>query len=369
VDARTNELAAALADMQANEQRIHTIIDTAQDAFIGVDLDGYIVDWNTQARAMFGWSRGEAIGKPVSLTVPERYRDSVERSLRNFREQGELGLLGRRVERIVSDRNGNEIPIEMTLGLVANGSRPFFSIFLHDISMRKKVDLMKNEFIATASHELRTPLTSMRVSLSLLAQGTVAPLDPEAQELVGIAHRHCERLVRLVNDMLDIQRIEAGGLQLQRARAALAPLVVEAIDAMRGFALERCVVLDSECVGGCTTLEADLDHDRMLQVLTNLLSNAIKFAPRDSRVTVRIERRSEGIRLSVVDRGCGIPESFHDRIFQRFAEAGGAGGSGLGLSICRGIVEEHGGSISFTSVEGRGTTFHVDLPATATAAA
>ena len=359
---RTDELAAALSEVQANEQRIHTIIDTAQEAFMGVDLDGRIVDWNTQARAMFGWSRSEAIGKPAALTVPERFRDSVERSLRSFRDSGELGVLGRRVERVVSDRNGNEIPIEMTLGLVASGGRPFFSIFLHDISMRKKVEQMKDEFIATASHELRTPLTSMRVSLSLLAQGAVAELDPDVQELVGIAHRHCERLVRLVNDMLDIQKIEAGGLQLNKRRELLLPLVQEALAAMRGFGQERQIALECECPGGCADLSAELDYDRLLQVLTNLLSNAIKFSPADSHVAVRLEQRGDAVRISVQDHGSGIPQDFRERMFQRFAQAGSAGGSGLGLSICKGIVEEHGGLISFTSVEGAGTTFHVDLP-------
>lgn len=373
VGERTNELAAALAQVQANEQRIHTIIDTAQDAFIGVGLDGRIVDWNTQARAMFGWSRSEAIGKPVELTVPERFRFSVRKSLERFAATGELGLLGQRVERVVSDRNGNEIPVELTLGLVASGTRPFFSIFLHDISMRKKIERMKDEFIGTASHELRTPLTSMRVSLSLLAQGTVATLEPEVQELVDIAHRHCERLVRLVNDMLDVQKIEAGGLQLNKRREMVLPLVQEAIVGMRGFGQERHIALECECPGGCGELEAELDHDRLLQVLTNLLSNAIKFSPPDSRVVVRIERRSNGmsdvLRLSVIDHGSGIPDTFRERIFQRFAQAGSAGGSGLGLSICKGIVEEHGGSLSFTSVEGKGTSFHVDLPAGAPAPA
>jgi PAS domain S-box-containing protein len=362
VDDRTAELAEALAGMQANEQRIHTIIDTAQDAFIGVGLDGSIVDWNTQARAMFGWTRGEALGKPVALTVPERYRDSVQRSLDRFARTGELGLLGQRVERIVSDRNGNELPVELTLGLVANGNRPFFSIFLHDISLRKKVERMKDEFIATASHELRTPLTSMRVSLSLLAQGTVATLDPEVQELVDIAHRHCERLVRLVNDMLDIQKIEAGGLQLHKRPEALLPLVREAAAAMGGLGHERHIGVECECAPGGDLLSAELDRDRMLQVLINLMSNAIKFSPPDSRVMVRCERLGEVLRISVIDHGAGIPESFRDRMFQRFAQAGSAGGSGLGLSICKGIVEEHGGRMSFTSVEGKGTSFHVDLP-------
>lgn len=110
-------------------------------------------------------------------------------------------------------------------------------------------------------------------------------------------------------------------------------------------------------------MSAELDHDRLLQVLTNLLSNAIKFSPPDSAVVVRIERLPQVLRISVIDQGSGIPDSFRDRIFQRFAQAGSAGGSGLGLSICKGIVEEHGGSLWFTSVEGKGTSFHVDLPA------
>jgi PAS domain S-box-containing protein len=360
VDERTLELAAALAEVQAGARQVRTIIDMAQDAYMGVALDGSIVDWNPQAAAMFGWSREEALGRPVAMTMPACYRASVTRSLERFAQTGNLSLIGQRVERVVCDRHGEEFTVEMRIDLVDSGPRPFFSIFLHDISLRKNVDRMKNEFIATASHELRTPLTSMRVSLSLLAQGSVGAVDREAQELVGIAHRHCERLVRLVDDMLDVQKIEAGVLALKRSRQALLPLAEEAVMAMRGLGQERGV--EVACAGGAG-LCAEVDRDRMLQVLTNLLSNAIKFSPPGSRVEVTVTATAGGVRISVADQGRGIPAEFRGRVFRRFAHQGSGGGSGLGLSICKGIVDEHGGQIAFVSEEGCGTTFHIDLPA------
>jgi PAS domain S-box-containing protein len=358
---RTDELEAALAEVQAGAERVRTVIDIAQDAFVGVDMDGAIVDWNPQAAAMFGWPREEALGRPIERLVPARFRASVGKNLRHFAATGKLGMLGRRVERIVCGRNGAEFTVELTLDLVA-GPRPFFSIFLHDISSRKNVERMKNEFIGTVSHELRTPLTSMRVSLSLLAKGGIGALDAQAEELVGIAHRHCERLVRLVDDMLDIQKIEAGVLGLNKASQRLLPLVEEAAGAMRGLGRERGIELVCACDGVCDDVALQIDYDRMLQVLTNLLSNAIKFSPPGSQVRVAVQARAGGARIAVADQGRGIPAGFRERVFTRFAHQGAGGGSGLGLSICKGIVEEHGGRIGFESEEGKGTTFYIDLP-------
>jgi len=202
----------------------------------------------------------------------------------------------------------------------------------------------------------------MRVSLSLLANGSVGVLDAEARELLDIAYRHCERLVRLVNDMLDVQKIEAGGLGLNRTRHALLPLAQEAAAAMHGLGRDRGITIDVTGDVGAG-IAADIDHDRLLQVLTNLLSNAIKFSPANAAVRLVVARFDGGARIAVADRGSGIPATFRERIFQRFAHAGSAGGSGLGLSISKGIVDEHGGQLWFESVEGEGTTFYVDLPA------
>lgn len=364
---RTHELASALATVQQNAQHINTIIETAHEAFIGVDLDGIVTDWNTESERMFGWRRHEAIGRPLAeLVVPQRYHDSFWRAIREFRVTGHTGVLGQRRERIVARRNGDEFAIEMTVGIAGIGERSFFSIFLHDISLRKRVDQMKNELVATVSHELRTPLTSMRASLGLLRSGAAGPIDGEIQELVDIAHRHCERLVRLVGDMLDVEKIESGRLSAHPKPQALYPVVDDAVCAMRGQAQDARVGLHSGCAPGLEAVGACVDRDRITQVLMNLMSNAIKFAPPQSAVEVTLAQNGQALRITVADRGAGIPPAFRARIFQRFAQADAGAdrktSSGLGLAISRQIVVEHGGELWFEDRVGGGTAFHVDLP-------
>jgi len=364
---RTHELATALATVQQNAQHINTIIETAHDAFIGMDLDGIVTDWNTQAERMFGWRRHEAIGQALAdLVVPARYHDSLRRAIREFRATGHTGTLNRRVERNVLKRDGQEFAIEMTTGIAGIGERTFFSIFLHDISLRKRVDQMKNELVATVSHELRTPLTSMRASLSLLKSGAAGPIDGEIEELVEIAHRHCERLVRLVGDMLDVEKIESARLTTLPRQQRLYPIVLDAVGAMRGQAQDAQVALHSGCAPGLETRSACVDHDRITQVLMNLVSNAVKFAPPNSAVELTLAQFGQGSRITVADRGPGIPAAFRARIFQRFAQADAGAdrktSSGLGLAISRQIVVEHGGELWFEDRVGGGTAFHVDLP-------
>lgn len=364
---RTHELATALATVQQNAQHINTIIESAHDAFIGMDLYGLVTDWNTQAERMFGWRRHEAIGRPLAdLVLPERYHESLWKAIREFRTTGHTGALNRRVERLVMRRDGEEFAIEMTAGIAGIGERSFFSIFLHDISSRKRIDQMKNELVATVSHELRTPLTSMRASLSLLQSGAAGPIDGEVQELVDIAHRHCERLVRLVSDMLDVEKIESGRLSAHPRPQALEPVVLDAVAAMRVQAHDAGVELAATCAPEACLLQADVDRDRITQVLMNLVSNALKFSPRTGSVEVALGRSGAGLRLTVADRGPGIPADFRDRIFKRFAQAASGAdrkaSSGLGLAISRQIVIEHGGELWFEDRAGGGTCFHVDLP-------
>jgi len=367
VGVRTHELASALATVQQNAQHINTIIETAHDAFIGVDLDGMVTDWNTQAERMFGWRRHEAIGRPLAeLTVPARYHDSLYRALHEYRTTGQTGALNRRVERIVRTRQGQEFSIEMTAGIAGIGERTFISIFLHDISLRKRVDQMKNELVATVSHELRTPLTSMRASLSLLKSGAAGPVEGEVQELVGIAQRHCERLVRLVSDMLDVEKIESARFTAHPKPQPLPPVVFDTVAAMRVQAHGAQVDVRVTCAPDLEQLLLEIDRDRITQVLMNLLSNALKFAPAHGAVDVSLMRVGAALRITVADRGPGIPADFRDRIFQRFAQADNGvkskSSSGLGLAISRQIVGEHGGELWFEDRAGGGTSFHVDLP-------
>jgi PAS domain S-box-containing protein len=368
VEARTRELERALVAVRASEQRIGAIVEAAQDAFIGVDMRGLVTDWNPAAERMFGWKRSEVLGWPMTeLIVPERFRASTYRAIEGVRATGHNPLFERRAERLVINRRGEEFPIEMTAGLASGGDQTIFAVFLHDISERRKVDQLKTEFVSTVSHELRTPLTSIRASLSMLADGFAGDLPPDVAGLIAIAHQSAERLVRLVNDVLDIQKIEAGGMQIERRPQPLLPVARHALDGMQAYAHENGVTLRLACGEPAQALAAAIDHDRLVQVLTNLLSNAIKFSPRGATVILSLDAMGKCARLAVKDEGGGIPEAFQPRVFQRFAQADGAdtrqkGGTGLGLSICKSLVEEHGGQISFETAPGQGTTFRVDLP-------
>lgn len=367
VDRRTRELERALVAVRASEGRIIAIVEAAQDAFIAVDLRGMIVDWNPAAERMFGWTRHEAVGWPLAeMILPERYRDSIGKALRSFRQNGQF-MLARRMERTVINRQGFEFTVESTVTLAGEGEDAFFSIFLHDISERKKVERMKNEFVSTVSHELRTPLTSIHASLSMLDGGMAGNLPPDAARLIAIASQSCDRLMRMVSDLLDIQKIEAGHMEYKRTAQLLAPLMHHVADAMEGQARQAGVTLRLDMPQGAERVQAEIDHDRMVQVLTNLVSNAIKFTPGGKDVILGLAQRPGWARLSVTDEGPGIPPGFQSRVFERFAQADAAdsrqrSGSGLGLSISKAIVEEHGGSIAFETRAGAGTRFTVELP-------
>ena len=335
-------------------------------------MSGRICDWNPAAHAMLGWRREEVMGMPAAELVPERFRANSLAALARFRETGRLEILGQRAERVLRRRDGSEIPVEMTAGIAGTPEGPFFSIFVHDISGRKQVERMKNEFVTTVSHELRTPLTSISASLALLAEGMAGELPDDAKGLVGIANASSERLVRLIGDVLDIQKMEAGRMDFVREVQPLLPIAEKAVASMASLAAQAGVTLVCEAGPGADRLCADVDRDRLTQVLANLLSNAVKFSEAGTTVVTRVEdggaNGAEMVRLSVTDQGTGIPEDFRGRVFQRFAQADGtnsrrSSGTGLGLSICKAIVEEHGGTIGFDSVAGQGTTFTIVLPA------
>jgi Amt family ammonium transporter len=229
----------------------------------------------------------------------------------------------------------------------------------------EEADRIKNDFISTVSHELRTPLTSINASLGLMADGVAGELPSESRELVRIARENSDRLVRLITDILDIDRIESGRLEYDLRAIEIGKLLEQTIEAHRAFAGEQMVllVLNDEAAGA----RVRADADRLVQVVTNLLSNALKFSPEGAPVEVSTARREGMIRVSVRDQGPGLPPSFHDLVFEKFTQADTSdrrrlGGTGLGLSICRAIIEDLGGRIDFETGAGAGTTFFFDLP-------
>ncbi len=237
--------------------------------------------------------------------------------------------------------------------------------FFRDVTERRAIERMKNEFVAVVSHELRTPLTSIRGSLGLLAGGVVGELPPRAASMIDIALKNSERLIRLINDILDIEKIESGKMVFKFQPIVLDELVRQTIEANRGFAQQYDVTL--ELTATLPGVQVYADPDRITQVFTNLISNAIKFSPPGGKVEIAIGREPHGrLRVTVTDHGPGIPVEFRSRIFQKFAQADSSntrqqGGTGLGLSISRAIVERHGGQIGFVTATGVGTTFYVDL--------
>ncbi|HZW13984.1 MAG TPA: PAS domain S-box protein [Noviherbaspirillum sp.] len=336
-------------------------------AFVYVrDLEGRFMFINKEYERVFNVTSEQVLGKtldelfPAALAEHNRVKDrAVLEGGDSSRLEDELRLEdGRRTFLVVRKPLVNERG--EVYGVCGVGT---------DITLRKQAEQFKNEFISTVSHELRTPLTSIRGSLGLLIGGVAGDMPERAKTLLDIAHNNCERLVRLINDILDIEKIESGHMRFDMSTQHLLPLVEQAIAATRDYAAQFDVTFELQADAADAVVNAD--GDRIVQVIVNLLSNAAKFSPHGSRVQLRLAHHAGGVRLSVIDRGPGISEEFRPRIFQKFAQADSSntrqkGGTGLGLSISRAIIERHHGSIGFHSMPGKGTEFYFDLPSSVT---
>ncbi len=355
------------------------ILNSTNYAIISVNAKGKVTMFNDGAQRMLGYAASE-------MRVQEdlvKLHDPAELVQRMQVLSAELGrpirpgadiFIAKVRERQTDEaqwtyicKSGKRIPILLSITGVwdEDGKLNGFVGVAHDMSEVKRVEQMKNEFIATLSHELRTPLTSIRGSLGLIAGGATGELPPMARKMVDVANKNCERLVRLINDILDVEKIESGSMRFEAATQPLLPLVEQAVAATHSYAGQYGVSFDLRSEPG--DLLVSVDGDRMLQVIVNLLSNASKFAPKGDVVEIRLKRVPGFARLSVIDRGTGIPDEFRDRIFQKFAQADGAdnrqkGGTGLGLNITKAIVDRHGGRIDFVSEPGVRTEFFVELP-------
>lgn len=235
------------------------------------------------------------------------------------------------------------------------------------LALRSDLDTVKDEFISTVSHELRTPLTSIRGALGLLSAGLLGNVDAKAQNLLRIASSNTERLIRLINDILDLERMESGRAPLKLRRCSIQDLAREAVDTMTPMADGSGIHVELTCYAPRDSIYFDADPDRILQVLTNLLSNAIKFSHSGSTVSVQIDADLNSVLLKIVDHGRGIPADKLDAVFDRFqqvesSDASKKGGTGLGLAICRSIIQQHGGAIwAQANLSGPGTTLWVQL--------
>jgi PAS domain S-box-containing protein len=327
--------------------------------------EGFIILVNREIERLFGYARGELIGRPVDILLPENLRNKHAEQRRNFSQHPQARRLGSGRDFNGRRKDGSEFPVEVGLNPIALGGKSMVAAAIIDIGERKGRERMQEETVATVSHELRTPMTSIAASLGLLRAGIADNLPQPAAHLLEIAQANCQRLVRMVSDILDSKKLDAGQMVFHFAPYDARMLLEQAIEANGGYAAVCGVCIRLEAA--TAPIEIEVDADRFIQVITNLLSNALKFSKSGDDVVVTLEARDGNVRIAVRDHGPGIPAEFRPRVFEAFTQAESPagrrpGGSGLGLSIARAMVAHMHGHIGFADAAGGGTVFHVDLP-------
>jgi PAS domain S-box-containing protein len=364
----------------ARAGQIASLVDATADAVIGTTPIGVITSWNSGAEEIYGWKASEIVGRPLALVVPPSTRDEVARSMRRLAQ----GAVAIRHQALGLHRDGREIDVDLTVCPVfAAGRLVAVSTVVRDISSQvraeaererllseladqneqlREFDRLKDEFVASVSHELRTPLTSIRGYLELIRDDQV--MDEEHEGMLGIVDRNAERLLGLVNDLLFAAQVAAGSpVKLAVEQFDLADIVTDAAAAAAPRAEHGGVAL--EVAAEPAPLQGDAT--RIAQVADNLISNAIKFTPPGGTVRVTLSSDGDDVVLTVLDSGMGIAADEQADLFSRFhrtkaAKKGAIPGTGLGLSIVKSIVAAHGGTVTFESTVGTGTTFVVTLP-------
>ncbi len=357
-----------MTERKQAERRFQALLELAPDAVLIVNPAGDIVIVNSQAEKLFGYSRDELLSMKVWLLLSPKFRDP-QPSEDSFFALPQMRATRGRLELRVRRKGGSEFPAEISFAPLDLEGEHLISGAVRDISERveevERNERIKDELVSTVSHELRTPLTAISGAMALLLGKHDSGLPEASIRLLKIAHGNCQRLVRLVNDILAIEKAESGRVVYVLKALDLRAIAEQTIEANRELAESGGVTVRLEAPPGPCELHAD--SDRMIQILTNLISNAVRFSPPGEEVVVKLAKSDGHVQISVRDHGPGIPESFKPRIFSKFAQAdgpelGSKGGTGLGLAIVKQIVTMLGGTVSFADAPGGGTIFVVELP-------
>ena len=359
------ELSAARSQVEASGRKLTLFVEGSPLAVFELDPFGVALHTNPAAENLFGYAATELNGRTIAefLFAPEQRIEVAARWREMLSSRRPVMLLGQQTRR----RDGNAIVCEWSLTPLVNAEGRVISVIVQgrDITQQLEAERVKQEFTSTLSHELRTPLTAVIGALQLVNSGALDASGLESREMTEIAERNSQRLLDLINDLLDLERIETGKLAVDLQPMALDELLRESLVLNRAFA-DRFKV-HFEALGTLSSAQVCVDRRRMLQILTNLLSNAAKFSPEGGIVEVTLQDLGADLRVAVHDRGPGIPLDFHSRVFSRFAQADMSltrkkGGTGLGLAISKRLTELMGGRIGFGDRPGGGTTFWVELP-------
>ena len=355
------------AERVMQESVLHTqaILDNVIDGILTIDRIGTIQSINLAGETIFGYKADEIIGKNVNILMPEPYHSEHDGYLQNYRATGIPRIIGSGREVVGMRKDGTTFPMDLAVSRSIHNGQPLFIGLVRDITERKRVELMKTEFVSTVSHELRTPLTSISGALGLIAGGALGELPEQAKLMLDIAYKNSKRLALLINDLLDMEKLAAGKMHLDLQPQLLMPLVEQTLEAVHGYGEQYQVSF--KLIERADDVLVRVDSGRLQQVLSNFLSNAAKFSPSGTQVEVAVRLSKNVVKVEVIDHGSGIPAEFRSRIFQKFSQADSSdtrqkGGTGLGLAISKELIERMNGLIGFDSEEGQGARFHFCVP-------
>lgn len=349
--------------LKASEARVREMIENVPVGVLVLSPIGTIEFTNRMIESTFGFQAHELLGKSINKLLSQEKAASGSQFMAELSKRA----LGHIIEIQAQHRDGHEVPIDFTLAEVTVGSGPPQTMAMTlDVTERYEIKKLRQSFVNMVSEELRNPLTKVSDFLGKFESGTFGEIPEKAVDQCQKSEQNIARLITLLNDLFDLEKLEAGKIDITKAQCDLQSILDKSFNAVSGFAQKHEVFIDVPSVD----LQVNVDSNRLVQVLVNLLSNAIKFSPAKSQVTIAVNQTADQLELLVIDRGRGIPASHIGSMFQKFqqVEAGDAkkkGGTGLGLVICRAIVEEHGGTIGVNSEEGKGSTFWIRLPADA----
>ncbi len=378
----------ARAEMLA-ERRFHELIENAPDAILQVDSSGKIIIANRTAELLFGYDQDEFVGMQVDLLVPQSARAGHAAHRRAFEAAGVIRPMGLGLDLRARRKDGSEVPVEISLSPTHTDNGIYVTAIIRDVTERKRAEQqieslkksylaelearhqeaerlnqLKSEFIASVSHELRTPLHTIIGFAELLAEQEAGPLNEKQRRFVHHIRSDSDHLLSLINDVLDLSRIEAGGMAVRTEGLSLQAVISETVNAIRPLAGGKRVTMRE---GQIPDVRVLADLLRVRQILYNLLSNGVKFTDPGGEVHITAREVADHVQITVADTGIGIPSAECDRIFDKFYQVGYTTtgvrqGTGLGLTICKQLVEMQGGKIWVESELGRGSRFHFTLP-------
>jgi PAS domain S-box-containing protein len=351
-----------LTNARAELKLAHNVFQNIIQGIMVTDAAGIIVSVNPAFTEITGYTEEDAIGRTPRLLLSAHQDASYAEAIwKNVKRDGSW-----HGELLECRKSGEEYPSWLSITSVKNldGTIANYVTMLTDITERKLIDNMKNEFVSTVSHELRTPLTSIIGVLSLLAGGVLGEMHGQASRMIDIAHKNSRRLLSLINDLLDMDKILAGKMVLDLQVQPLMPLVTQTLETISSYGEQYKV---SFTLISAVDVQVRVDSNRLIQVLNNFLSNAAKFSLPGGNVEIAVTRVNAAVRIEVIDHGIGVPQKFKEHIFKKFSQADSSstrqkGGSGLGLAISKELIERMHGHVGFVSEEGKGASFYMELP-------